>query len=436
MFKYPYGNLHGLNLDWLLEQVKYFKTKIDDLNSAITEAQEQAQTAEEKSLIAEGFAQGTQNGIPVSSDSPYYHNNSAYYNTMVSSLVAVETQLLSLASEETALSTLASEVNEINRLVVNIPELLGKNAVFIGDSYVQANSLGTDIDKRFTTLICNKLGLTEFNFAIGGSDYLGPMGDTFEDQIDNANSSMSTDEKNNTRFVFIAGGRNVPYNTPTYTLGQLFTEFKDVLAKAETYFPNAEIIVVPLLWDATAMPQTYQTFLCNMMACCSATYWRGCYVSNAWNWLTGKVGAILSDGIHPNVDGHATIASYLLSAIFGNNNRPQPVILNETQRGLTIKYKMINGIIYIDVTGTLTSALAFGDQLSTVAIGQNGGILTNSQIMVTGTTRDGLGVPFQFNAFTSGGIVNLRLQYIGDGVASGKTVDCHGVAVNGLEYYS
>lgn len=429
MFKYPHGDLHGLDLDWIIEQLKYIRTKLDELDQVLSDANTDK-------LVAEGYAVGTQNGVAVGSDSVYYHNNAKYYSDIyayllsdLNDLIAIKPELQTLASEESNLSDLAS-------VSTNLLELAGKNAVWIGDSYVEANSLGADQDKRFSTKICEKLGLTEYNFAVGGSDWLAPMGDTFEDQIEDANSSMTSEQKYFTKYVFICGGRNVPYNTPTYTLGQLFTEFKDVLTKAETYFPNAIIVVVPLLWDATAMPQTYQTFLGNIMACCCATYWRGFYVSNAFNWLTGKVGAILSDGIHPNVDGHATIASYLMSALLGVNNRPAPVFYNDTQQGITVKYKLINGIIYIDVSGTLTSNLTFGTQLSSFAIGQNGGILTNSQIMVTGTTRTGQGAPFQFNAFTSGGICNLRLQYIGDTISSGETIDAHGVAINGLEYYA
>ena len=41
--------------------------------------------------------------------------------------------------------------------------------VWIGDSYVEAVSLGENQNKRFSTLVSNKLGLTEYNYAKGGT---------------------------------------------------------------------------------------------------------------------------------------------------------------------------------------------------------------------------------------------------------------------------
>lgn len=43
-----------------------------------------AATFEDYSLESEGYALGTQDGVPVEAGSPYYHNNSAYYSGMAS----------------------------------------------------------------------------------------------------------------------------------------------------------------------------------------------------------------------------------------------------------------------------------------------------------------------------------------------------------------
>ena len=80
MFKFPYTNLHELNLDWILEKVKHFaelippmETAVDDVqaltddvaqavedaNQAVEDAQSAIETAEEAKEIAEQAAQGT-----------------------------------------------------------------------------------------------------------------------------------------------------------------------------------------------------------------------------------------------------------------------------------------------------------------------------------------------------------------------------------------
>ena len=80
MFKFPYTNLHELNLDWILEKVKHFaelippmETAVDDVqalsddvaqavedaNQALEDAGEALETAEEAKEIAEQAAQGT-----------------------------------------------------------------------------------------------------------------------------------------------------------------------------------------------------------------------------------------------------------------------------------------------------------------------------------------------------------------------------------------
>ena len=80
MFKFPYTNLHELNLDWILEKVKHFaelippmETAVDDVQTALDDATEAVnkaeqaledagdalETAEEAKEIAEQAAQGT-----------------------------------------------------------------------------------------------------------------------------------------------------------------------------------------------------------------------------------------------------------------------------------------------------------------------------------------------------------------------------------------
>ena len=51
-----------------------------DASASAVEAGQSADDAEEEALVSEGWAVGEQNGVPVPSTSPYYHNNSKYWS--------------------------------------------------------------------------------------------------------------------------------------------------------------------------------------------------------------------------------------------------------------------------------------------------------------------------------------------------------------------
>lgn len=51
-----------------------------DITAQASAAAVSASDSEEEALVSEGFAVGEQNGVPVTSDSPYYHNNAKYYS--------------------------------------------------------------------------------------------------------------------------------------------------------------------------------------------------------------------------------------------------------------------------------------------------------------------------------------------------------------------
>ncbi len=55
------------------------ETAKNNAQTSATDAQQSNVAAGNKALIAEGFANGEQDGTPVSSDSPYYHNNAKYF---------------------------------------------------------------------------------------------------------------------------------------------------------------------------------------------------------------------------------------------------------------------------------------------------------------------------------------------------------------------
>ena len=53
--------------------------QVELAEAQVAVATQQATSANNSALVSEGHAVGTQNGVPVSSSSPYYHNNSKYW---------------------------------------------------------------------------------------------------------------------------------------------------------------------------------------------------------------------------------------------------------------------------------------------------------------------------------------------------------------------
>ena len=85
-----------------------------EVNAAASAASASASesSVQANALKSEGFAVGEQNGTPVSSDSPYYHNNAKYYNTEASTSASnAHTSELNASGSASTASTKAGEAS-------------------------------------------------------------------------------------------------------------------------------------------------------------------------------------------------------------------------------------------------------------------------------------------------------------------------------------
>ena len=69
-----------------------------EASSSATSAGGSASSAETEALKSEGFAVGEQNGTPVTSGSPYYHNNAKYYSENLINILPTDTASGAIAS--------------------------------------------------------------------------------------------------------------------------------------------------------------------------------------------------------------------------------------------------------------------------------------------------------------------------------------------------
>lgn len=73
------GSIKANIPDGSVTETKLQPNFLADCRAAKTAAETAQTGAETAELVSEGWAKGTQNGTPVTSESPYYHNNSKYY---------------------------------------------------------------------------------------------------------------------------------------------------------------------------------------------------------------------------------------------------------------------------------------------------------------------------------------------------------------------
>ena len=287
-------------------------------------------------------------------------------------------------------------------------------AVFIGDSYVQGNSLttaGLDKRNRFSTLLCRRFGWLEKNYAHGGMGFI--TGDTtYGDQIENAAEDTAYDHARVSR-VFICGGRNDVADP--VAVDELQAAVKDAVDAAHESFPNAMIVLVPMMWSNGVVHQNiYNAY---QAICRGAAGRKAVVIQRAYTWLTGQTGMILSDRVHPNVEGHRRIADRITNALAGGKADLYPAAQKmeaasgSLSDGDFCAMVLEDGVMTVNAHMTLTAAVAANTVLFTA--GEAGSLnnqfyLSNNDTYVpcvnTGTGETGLLV--YTTAFTGSGYTN------------------------------
>ena len=201
-----------------------------------------------------------------------------------------------------------THINNIENSLVND---INNIAVFIGDSYVQANSLGADVDKRFSTVLCNRMGWVEKNYGVGSMGYI--TGDTpYISQINNAIADTSYNHAK-VKYVFICGGRNDFDNHISFMDSTFVTAVQTVITTAQTAFPNAKVVLIPVLADYKYIGQTFYPIYESIIY--AGQLLGALVIPDAYTWLIGMKGMVLADDIHPSIEGHALIATHIQNAL-------------------------------------------------------------------------------------------------------------------------
>jgi lysophospholipase L1-like esterase len=182
-------------------------------------------------------------------------------------------------------------------------------AAFIGDSYTWGSG-ASDMSKRWTTLVADRMGWIESNVAEGGTGYLK----TFEDR---PNYFGQLDEIIAMRpaIVVVAGGQN-DENMLTSNPSALFTEVRHFFVLLRSQLPRARIIGIGPSFPGALTPQDYafDSVVRDAVAAVG-----GRFISLLRPTPVLDPAMLEPDRVHVGDAGHAAIAQRVLTSM------PQPV---------------------------------------------------------------------------------------------------------------
>ena len=238
----------------------------------------------------------------------------------------------------------SQNISTINATISNYKYNSGYMVTF-GDSYADAatpqNTWPYWLHQYIPTL-------TLKNYAVGGAGF---NVDTrkFIDQINTANTDTTLD-KNKVKLAVLAGGRNDILNyANAYTLMQACVN------RMITIFPNAQILIVPMLYDDNFVPADTREKLAGLTNGAER-------ITNhtpnaetlkfAYIWLKGETNCVGSDSIHPNQLGAQTIAKYIYDGAYRNYKSRQEVYKTNFG-GATGFITLQDGIVTYDLMGVI-----------------------------------------------------------------------------------
>ena len=145
------GSVTANVIDGSITEAKLQPNFLADCRAARTGAENAEADAIAKALVSEGWARGTQNNVPVTSGSPYYHDNAKYWKDQaqaiasgsISGLSDVEIDTVTLADKQvlTYDSTTQMWENknpEVNRL--KSLDMVGKTTTFNADGSINCEA--------------------------------------------------------------------------------------------------------------------------------------------------------------------------------------------------------------------------------------------------------------------------------------------------------
>ena len=314
--RYPYTDIHELNLDWILRKMKELKIQFDEFkvvnNITFSGTWDITKNYPAWTIVSDnniGYVslQPVPAGVPLT--------NGDYW-------VEVIDYTAQIAGLENRVITLEGEMIDAQNDIVDLQNANKKRYIFIGDSYNTTDTPpGGYPITPWGPVVAGFLGLSAddyYNTGVSGAGFVN--GTTFLQQL----QALTIDDKDSITDIVVAGGVNDENDTAT--LGTEITNFANYVA---ANFKNAIITLAMISWGKSAAGRPllesvnyyYQTksMLPNVRCMTDAN----CLYHNYSLWQTPSQG-------HPSLAGTNMIANgianYLKGYDYGISNRSEDTV--------------------------------------------------------------------------------------------------------------
>ena len=358
--KYQTGDAANLNdqynasMDIIDDTMYKINTNANTAGGKATQALETAQN-NTKNLTALGVTDtetATQLKTKIDNTAETAQNNKSNLNALGVNNVTDATNLKNKINKNTQdiskntqdISKNTQDISVINTTISNYKYNSGYMVTF-GDSYADSTTPQNTWPYWLHQYIPT---LTLKNYAVSGAGFNVDTR-TFINQINTANTD-STLDKSKVKLAVLAGGRNdiLNYNNAK-------TKIQECVNRMITIFPNAQILIVPMLYDDGYVPAESREKLAGLT--------RGAeLITNhtpnaetlkfAYIWLKGETDSVGSDSIHPNQLGAQIIAKYIYNGAY-RNYTPRQEVYKTNFGSATGFITLQNGIVTYDLMGNV-----------------------------------------------------------------------------------
>lgn len=358
--KYQTGDAANLNdqynvsMDIIDDNLYKINTNANTAGGKATQALETAQN-NKSNLTALGItdtATATHLKNKIDTTAETAQNNKSNLNALGINSVTDATNLKNKINKNTQdiskntqdINTINTTINTINTTINNYKYNSGYMVTF-GDSYADSTTPQNTWPYWLHQYIPT---LTLKNYAVSGAGFNVDTR-TFINQINTANTDTALD-KNKVKLAVLAGGRNdiLDYITAK-------NKIQECVNRMITIFPNARILIVPMLYDAgciDANGRAKLSGLTNGAETITAHTPNAETLKFAYLWLKGETTNIGSDNIHPNQLGAQTIAKYIYDGAY-DNYKPRQAMIDTVFGSAKGFVTLQNSIVTYDVAGTV-----------------------------------------------------------------------------------
>jgi lysophospholipase L1-like esterase len=167
---------------------------------------------------------------------------------------------------------------------------------FYGDSYTLGTG-ATDTRYRWSTLICEDRGWTEYNPSVNGLGFVNNRGAGPD------LPALIIEQRPDIVFVTMGLNDNFAYQRAGTGIRDQIVADLELLAGE---LPDARLIVVEPFWYTDARPETVDVIIGWVHDAADAVGAE--WIGGASRWLEGHPEWMSADGLHPNDDGYAEMA--------------------------------------------------------------------------------------------------------------------------------